>query len=355
MLKKLLEHCLSIVLVAAVLLAALSFFQGRHRRAQVPTDPELDGYRGLSFIDLDDPFQRVLLRDVLDLYYPGRAVRNQALVDSLRRYRDDEFRRQVQTANTAEALSREKLSQLLSMYGKFVLVYVLVMILTYYGVQTIGVWRFVRAQQQALPGASRRRRGILARIGRQAALGAAALILFSPAYVISYALKTEINTDSLFFMVLLATLSNGLLVTYANKFYTFLVTESRKGYVDTAVVKNLHAGYAYNVPGGIPVRSLLKVRKRFEGHVLAHIFLNARSQYLSTLKEQASFLITGLVIIEMALNIHGYLNYELLRQILYRNYSIVVAIMLGLFLTVKLTEIVADLLAFREARKYANT
>jgi hypothetical protein len=179
-------------------------------------------------------------------------------------------------------------------------------------------------------------------------------VLFSPAYVISYALKTEINTDTIFFLVLLAALSNGLLVTYAHKFYTFLVAESRKGYVDTATVKNLHTGYGLNVPGGISRRAVFRVRKRFAGHVLEHIFRNARSQYLLTLKEQASFLITGLVIIEMALNIHGYLNYELLRQILYKNYDIVMAIMLIIFITVKLTEIAADVLAHREAKKYAN-
>jgi ABC-type dipeptide/oligopeptide/nickel transport system permease component len=88
--------------------------------------------------------------------------------------------------------------------------------------------------------------------------------------------------------------------------------------------------------------------------VFDHIFKNAQFQYLSTLKEQASFLITGLIIIEMALNIHGHLSYELLRQLLYKNYSIVTVIILGIFYTVKLTEIATDYFIHRQTLRYEN-
>ena len=110
------------------------------------------------------------------------------------------------------------------------------------------------------------------------------------------------------------------------------------------------------LPGkhGIGWRQIVAPRKRFAGHVFGHIYSNARCQYLSTIKEQASFLITGLIIIEMALNIHGYLNYEMLRQMLYRNWEIVVCIVLGIFLLVKATEITVEILVSREAAKYEN-
>jgi hypothetical protein len=181
------------------------------------------------------------------------------------------------------------------------------------------------------------------------------LVLFSPAYVIAYSIRTEFSTDTLPFMILLGVVSNGLLVTYANKFYTFLVAESRKGYVETALAKNLHGSYDRHAPDGISLRAILRPGKRFGGHVFEHIFRNARYQYLATIKEQASFLITGLIIIEMALNIHGHLSYEMLRQMLYRNYAIVIAIVLGIFYAVKLTEIVTDWLVHRESLRYANT
>jgi len=56
----------------------------------------------------------------------------------------------------------------------------------------------------------------------------------------------------------------------------------------------------------------------------------------------------------MALNIHGHLCYEMLRQMLYENNDIVIAIVLAIFLTVKLTEVATDVMVHREAGKYAN-
>jgi hypothetical protein len=56
----------------------------------------------------------------------------------------------------------------------------------------------------------------------------------------------------------------------------------------------------------------------------------------------------------MALNIHGHLSYEMLRQLLHENYEIVVIIFLFFFYTVKLTEIITDVLVHKTAAKYAN-
>jgi hypothetical protein len=49
------------------------------------------------------------------------------------------------------------------------------------------------------------------------------------------------------------------------------------------------------------------------------------------------------------------LNYELLRQILYKNYDIVIAIIGFILVTVKMTEIGVDVLMARENKKYENT
>jgi hypothetical protein len=240
------------------------------------------------------------------------------------------------------------------MYGKFVVVYIIVMVLTYYGVQTVAVWRYCRRR------AALERAGFGSPLGLlKRALGAfgravASFVLFCPAYVIAYSLRTELNTETVVFMTLLCVVSNGLLITYANKFYAFLVAEGRKGYVETALVKNLKRTYDPHAKQGIPLKAILRLRKRFDGHVFGHIFNNARYQYLSTVKEQASFLITGLIITEMALNIHGYLSYEMLRQLLYRNYAVVIVIVLGIFYTVKVTEIVVDILVHRASLRYAN-
>jgi hypothetical protein len=177
------------------------------------------------------------------------------------------------------------------------------------------------------------------------------LVLFSPAYVIAYSFKTKFDTDSILFMILLGVLSNGLLILYAQKFYTFLVTESRKGYVETAIVKNLNNNYDHN---SLKLSIIFNFNKKFSGHVFNHIFLNAQHQYFSTIKEQGAFLITGLIIIEMALNIHGHICYELLQCLLYNNYAFVLIILFGIFLIVKITEIFVDYIIHIENYKYSN-
>ena len=351
--QKLFEHILSVAFVSVVLLAALfearAGVQARHEQET----SRAQEYGDLSFVDFNDGFHKALLKDVVNIFYPGQYERNIATVEKILALRESEFSKKLQKSYVEETLSWRKLGQLFIMYLKFIAVYVVVMLLTYYGVQTLAVWRFCRKKQHAF--AQGKTFGaialhVLAAIGKTAAY----FVLFSPAYVIAYSIRTEFNTDTIIFMAILGVLSNGLLVTYANKFYAFLVAESRKGYVETALVKNLSSSYAPHGPGGIRTSAVLRPIKRFDGHVFGHIFSNARHQYLPTIKEQASFLITGLIIIEMALNIHGHLSYEMLRQMLYKNYDIVIVIILGIFFTVKGTEIVVDLMENRAEKRIEN-
>jgi hypothetical protein len=171
---------------------------------------------------------------------------------------------------------------------------------------------------------------------------------------VAYALKGQIDTGSFLFMVLLAVLTNGVLINYATRFFNLLTAESRKGYVDTARVKNLRAGWGWNSPEGLPLRVLWRPREFASGHIFQQIYLQARFQLVPALKEHASFLITGLIIIEMALNIQGHLGYELLQNILYRRYDVVVTILFGMFLLVKLTELAVDWRVHLGTRRYAN-
>jgi hypothetical protein len=351
---KITEHVLSMAVVSLLLLLML-VLAGRHKaRAENEKTGAIRDYLGLTTVNLNDPFNRVLFKDVMNVFYPDRVDRNAALVDQVIRHQEQAFLENIESSHLKEGLSFRRLLQILVMYLKFLAVYVLVMVLTYYGVQTLGVWRFVRKKRAGALDGQGRPPSWIARGLAGAAKTAGALVLFSPAYVIAYSIRTEFNTDTLFFMVLLGTVSNGLLLTYANKFHTFLVTESRKGYVETAVVKNLSADYGPATAGGIPAGAVFRLRKRFDGHVFGHIFQNARVQYLATIKEQASFLITGLIIIEMALNIHGCLNYEMLRQLLYKNYDIVLTIVLCIFYTVKFTEIFTDTWVHRTSMRYSN-
>jgi hypothetical protein len=350
---RLLEHLAGILFVTLALVAALRVVTMSVEALERRQNAGMDQFGDLSFINFNSRFDLALLRDAIGIYYPGRADLNDSAYKAIVKHRQREFAEKLQSTRVAERLSWKRAAGILGMYARFLLIYALVMALTYYGVQTTAVFRFVYKKRCAAAPALSTGRTIRRWLVSLLA-GGGVFLLFCPAYVIAYSIRTEFNTDTALFLILLGVISNGVLITYANKFYAFLTAEARKGYVATAMVKNLSAGYRFHGRDGITPASIFAPVKKFGGHVFDHIFRNARSQYLSTIKEQASFVITGLVIIEMALNIHGYLNYEMLRQLLYRNYSIVVLIMLLIFYTVKMTEMFADYLVYRENLKYEN-
>ena len=54
----------------------------------------------------------------------------------------------------------------------------------------------------------------------------------------------------------------------------------------------------------------------------------------------------------MALNIHGHLSYELMQNLLYQKYQLVLAIIFLIYLTVKATEIFIDVFIYKQNEKY---
>jgi hypothetical protein len=323
-------------------------------------------------LDLNSPEDRLLLRESLDIYDPDNKASHDSLLTEIERYLKDRMLSVAGSRQPTPGIDTDKFFSVLSMLIKFAVIYIFVLLVTYYCVTTFAVYRFVRDQhrlpfhkymsintQKLIDAHSLKTKStyffrILVDIGRRMFKALLTLTLFAPAYVIAYSFKTRFDTDSLFVMIILGVISNGLLITYMQKFYTFLVSESRKGYVKTAIVKNLDANISINKETGISLSSILQLSKKFPGHILDHIYENVRFQYLNTLKEQASFLITGLIIIEMALNIQGHLCYELMQNILYKNIPVVLLILFGIFLIVKLTQIVIDIILTRQQSRIGN-
>jgi hypothetical protein len=357
------EHVLSVLLVGMVffLLAAWLRHQDASRRA---VDIGLIApFVALDSIDFGNPLHRALFKETLNSFRPDLAGKADSLLGAIDRYRQQRFsERMYKTGVEGTRLTWDRAGSLAGMYLQFIAVYALVMVVSYGAARALALQRFIRMKQRresdvaACIAALRVQAGGRAiRHAMQAiARGASYVVLFSPAYVIAYSIKTRIDTDSLLFMIILGVLSNGLLVTYANKFYSLLVAESRKGYVETALAKNLHASYRWQTPDGVPYRAIVTPRRSINGHVMCHIYQNARFQFLPTLKQHASFLISGLIIIEMALNIQGRLCYELLQDLLYERYEIALSIILGIFFIVKATEVVVDVLHHREGLRYEN-
>ena len=372
--EKLGKHLLSILVVAGAFGLLLTF-------VRTGPDPDAETRRRmiapfleLTFLDPGDPLHRALLRETLRIYYPGSDSRVDSLLQAMDQYRQEQFARETEKAGAERpGWTPAKLLRLIPMYLQFVMIYAIVLLLTLYGAQTLGTYRFILDRQGASPPLRAVREtlaaalrtgtaGALARaalrsiplVGRALFKGMAYAVLFAPAYVIAYSLKTRFDTDSYLFMIVLGVISNGMVITYANKFYLYLVHESRKGYVETAVVKNLSRNFRWNAPGGIAWRAVLRLRKHFRGHVLQHIYENARFQYIPALKEQATFLITGLIIIEMALNIQGHFCYEMLQNILRSDYAVVGGMLLAIFILVKATDVVVDFWQEREGHRYGH-
>ena len=364
----LIEHISSILVVTLLFVAVVMILGGRTDEDRLVREASLAPYLQIPGIDLSQAADRALLRESMNAVRPDSVRTHEALLTAIQEYQLSRFTDPSRKTGADESgLTRTVLQHLGGMYLQFIIIYVVVLGLSFYASQTLALFRFVRFKQgrgsylgEALQvvrerGGGARRPLRAARLVFAALLkGLAYTVLFSPAYVIGYAVKTNVDMDSFLFMVVLGIISNGLVITNANAFTTLLMAESRKGYVDTALVKNLSGTFAWHVPGGLTVRSLLVLPRRFPGHILHHIYLNAQHQYLPALKMQASFLVTGLIIIEMALNIQGHLCYELLQTLLYKHYAQSAAIVFGIFLLVKLTEIAVDVYRYREGLRYDN-
>jgi hypothetical protein len=368
MIRKFNSHIISILFVALIFFLAHSILLSSEDESPYNYEKEIKEYTNLDFLDLTSPKDRLLLRESLDFFEPHKTFQHDSLLAEIELYLNERYSQSARLRENRESLSLAKLIEILLMMFKFMLIYILVLTVTYYGVETFAIYRFIRFQQgrgfisrllAAFEKISTSESGrdklrsfglFLERIAKGIIKGIAYLTLFAPAYVIAYSFKTSFDTSSLLLMIILGVVSNGLLITYTQKYFTFLVQESRKGYVQTAIVKNLNKNYLFKDKKGISRSSIFRIKKRFPGHIFDQIYENVRIQYLRTLKEQASFLISGLIIIEMALNIQGHLCYELMQQLLYKNFSLVLIIVFGIFLIVKITEMFIDYIAGRHQR-----
>lgn len=370
--KILLEHFVSLLLVSIVLIVIIYHFNDKQKSIQSELGAEVKEWTELDFIDFDNPIHRAILEESLNSFDSLKTSQHADLISTIMNFRRQQVQEKISSSDTAAPINMAKLQEIAWMYGKFILVYLITMLIVYYGVQTLGTYRFILYKKKQLPYIQQllnymKRKNFrgwkhllkdyypaLILIFKAFLKAVFYMILFSPAYVLAYSFRTKFSTDMLFFMVFLGVISNALLITYANKFFTFLLSENRKGYVQTAIVKNMYNSYKKGGRDGISLLKVFSIKKKFPGHVLNHIFENASFQYISTIKEQASFLITGLIIIEMALNIQNHLCYELLQNILYANYAAATIIVLGIFYLVKGTEIGVDIFNIKKMKHYSN-
>lgn len=167
------------------------------------------------------------------------------------------------------------------------------------------------------------------------------LIVFSPAYVVAYSFRSSIDVDHLVYFILLGIFTNGVLATVQQRFYSLLVTESKKGYVETARVKNLSEEWVLSQTSFVSWKQLFHPMPTFKGHVFQHMYNNAWLQFTGTIRQQSAMIISGLMIIEMALNIQGRISYELMQSFLFGQYFLAFCFMASLFIIVSFMESIA--------------
>jgi hypothetical protein len=362
---RIIEHGLGVLLVGALFTGLLLWQGNRQDAAREAREAVVRPYLTLDSVDFSNPYHRELFRETVTAFFPSRPGLGDSLLASIDTYRTEHFTSLAYKSGVAHGMTAEDLWRLTGMYLQFIIVFVCALLLTAVGGRALAIAQFVIRKQGAGSGGLILLRRLIVDGPRRPVrwgtalllfLGslAAAFVVFSPAYVVAYALKGRMETNSQMFLLLLAVLTNGALINYADRYLLLLSSASKEGFVDTAIAKNLSAAWSWNTAGGIPMRALVNPRRATPGHVFRHIALQAEFHHRSALKEHAAFLITGLIIIEMALNIQGHLGYELLQNILYRRYDIVATILFAMFLLVKVTALLIDVRADQEQRRYAN-
>jgi len=372
--EKLLNHIYSIFFVFIPVAAFIFYYSGSYRNFEESLPAELEPFLSAEFFNPDDPSHRQLLAEFINYYYSDKQQWGERVVSKLESFRQEEFLKNRDAAKFVRGkLTTAMVSQIFGLFSKFLFIFFVVMILLLYFSINGGLLKFILAQRSKpepvtfkksisiIYGQLKQNKYLTAEQGRLLfsavkSFGRVLLyvLLFSPAYVIAYSFKNDFSNNSTMMMILLGFLTNGLLINYVNKFYGFLMAENKKNYVLLLRVKNLNCEYNFDFTEFRTIKYLFSFNKKFSDHILGAIYKNALFQYFHSIKELAAFTVSGLIIIEMALNIQGHLSYEMLKYVLNRNYDTVFFIVMLIFILIKLIEISVDYYYERLYARYSN-
>jgi hypothetical protein len=103
-------------------------------------------YTELEFLNLNSPEDRLLLREALEIYDPQNTSSHDSLLAEIKRYLTNRMYATADSRELSQVIDSDKFVTILSMLIKFAAIYILVLLVTYYGVETFAVYRFVRDQ-----------------------------------------------------------------------------------------------------------------------------------------------------------------------------------------------------------------
>ena len=92
MVQKLIEHILGIIVVSIILICILFLLNMNKKNAAEEELTNISAFVSCDFIDFNDPFHKALLKDVMNIYYPGQYDKNSKTVNDIIYYREKKIR-----------------------------------------------------------------------------------------------------------------------------------------------------------------------------------------------------------------------------------------------------------------------
>ncbi len=323
-----------------------------------------------SGLDINSTYDRLIFEDAVENVLKENPTEKEELITSLNEFTEEKYtNKKLKTGDRRESLSFSTLPGILWKFIKFLLLFAIVEFSIFYLSERLALIKFYLVKEKknsfgrllVQKMAERKNyyikekidwtKTVLLFIGM---LGRffGYLVLFSPVYVIAYILKFNSENITFIWSFVFGIFTNGVLIAAVNKFYHLLVTESKRGYVETATVKNVPLFPDENLKGLLKI--LLLKNGNFGETIVTQIFASAHIQFVPSFKEVSHFVITGLIIIEMALNIQSGVFYQMMRSFLFAEYDILFFILFLVFATVKFVDAAIELYAVRESGKYEN-
>ncbi len=365
---KILRHVAGLLIFGSLLL--LSAFFSINKTDVTEKYKDVISLFNQSGLDINSNYDREIFKDATTNFFNHEKKQSTQLINKLNEFVDRQFtEKELKTGSEKEYLSGEIVVSLLWKFFKFIFVFSIVEALILFLAERFAILKFYLEKRNGNRFINqikeyfenRKLRFVKGKINfkRLTYLSFLALVkflayfvFFSPVYVIAYILKYNSENITFVWIILFGVFTNGVLISGINKFYNLLIAESKKGYVETARVKGLQM-FAEEETKSF-VSSLLKIKLNFGETILSQIYESAHLQFVSSFKEISRFVITGLIIIGMALNVQTGLFYEMLRSFLYSEYDILLFILFLIFTAVKITDIIFEIYSHKLNGKYEN-
>src|SRR5437867_653927 len=139
---RLMEHTLSILLVSFAFVGLVSVIQQKEASRLAARMASIEPYLRLDSIDFGNPLHAALFRETLNIFRPGSPAKNDSLLQALLNFRQEQFTNKAyKTGGEERGLTGTRLLKLGNMYLQFMLIYVIVMILSYHASQSLAIFR----------------------------------------------------------------------------------------------------------------------------------------------------------------------------------------------------------------------